>query len=281
MHDDPSKSLFLAAVTGTNGKSTTVHLISQMLEHGGPPAGRDRHDRDPVGGGSAAARHPHDAGRAHRPAPPGRAPAGGRRLRGARAELPRPRPGAQRRPRRGLRGLHQPDPRPPRLPRGHGGLRRLESGPLRNPETRRSRCRQRRDPASDRMAQAAERCRAHVHRFSTRSRVDLSASKLESDSSGTHFLLQGMGISGTRIHVPMAGRFNVENALAATAVVLLSGASPSARWKGSRPPPLHRGASSASRRVSEDSPAWSTTPTPRMLCAACSVPSGSSSYRVA
>jgi UDP-N-acetylmuramoyl-L-alanyl-D-glutamate--2,6-diaminopimelate ligase len=41
-----------------------------------------------------------------------------------------------------------------------------------------------------------------------------------------------MGISRTRVRVPLPGRFNVENALAALAAVLLSGASPSSALEG-------------------------------------------------
>ena len=83
------------------------------------------------------------------------------------------------------------------------------------------------DPAHERMAAAARRAGAVVHTFSTRSRADLRASRLQIDSKGTRFLFHGMGISRTWVQIPLVGRFNVENALAALLAVLMSGASPS------------------------------------------------------
>ena len=83
------------------------------------------------------------------------------------------------------------------------------------------------DPASERMAAVARERGATVHTFSARSRADLFASRLEVDSRGTRFFLEGMGIQRTGVFLPLVGRFNVENALAALAAVLVSGASPS------------------------------------------------------
>lgn len=88
------------------------------------------------------------------------------------------------------------------------------------------------DPAHERMAAAARDRGASVHTFSTRSRADLRASRLQIDSRGTHFFIHGMGISRVRVHVPLVGRFNVENALAALLAVLMSGASPSSTLEG-------------------------------------------------
>ena len=82
------------------------------------------------------------------------------------------------------------------------------------------------DPAGARMAQAAGARGARVVTFSTRSRADLVASRLECDSRGTRFAIQGMGVPPRTVSFPLVGRFNVENALAALAAVLLSGASP-------------------------------------------------------
>src|SRR6185436_14406237 len=82
------------------------------------------------------------------------------------------------------------------------------------------------DPCSGRMAAAARAAGAQVITYSARSRGDLSASRLETGLDGTHFDLLGMGISGARVHLPLPGRYNVENALAALACALLSGASP-------------------------------------------------------
>jgi UDP-N-acetylmuramoyl-L-alanyl-D-glutamate--2,6-diaminopimelate ligase len=83
------------------------------------------------------------------------------------------------------------------------------------------------DPASDRMARAARSRGARVITYSARLRGDLCASQLKTDLSGTELVLNGMGISRARLRLPLAGRHNVENALAAAAVALLSGASPS------------------------------------------------------
>ena len=81
------------------------------------------------------------------------------------------------------------------------------------------------DPAHAIMASAARERGARVLTFSIGSRADLSASQLELDRSGTSFFLSGMGLTRTRVSIPMAGRYNVENALAALAAVLPSGAS--------------------------------------------------------
>jgi UDP-N-acetylmuramoyl-L-alanyl-D-glutamate--2,6-diaminopimelate ligase len=88
------------------------------------------------------------------------------------------------------------------------------------------------DPHSERMARAARAAGASVLTFSTRSRADLWASRAELDSRGARFTVQGMGVSRTRVTSPLIGRFNVENALAALAAVLATGASPSNALEG-------------------------------------------------
>lgn len=88
------------------------------------------------------------------------------------------------------------------------------------------------DPASERMAQAARSVGARVVTYGIGSRVDLSASRLEACPRATTFYISGMGIEDTQARLPLLGRFNVENALAAIAVVLLSGASPSRVLEG-------------------------------------------------
>ena len=232
VHDDPSRSMFVAAVTGTNGKTTTTHLIGRMLEIAGrSPAVIGTTGYRLAGGQSLPATHTTPDAPTLQRLLRRHLSAGGD---SAAIELSSHALDQERHA-----GLDVDCAVFTNLTRDHldyhadmqayaaskeplfAGLK-PDSHAVVNAD----------DPVSDRMALAAERCGAHVHRFSTRSRVDLFASKLESDSSGTHFFLQGMGISGTRIHVPMAGRFNVENALAATAVVLLSGASPSSALEG-------------------------------------------------
>jgi UDP-N-acetylmuramoyl-L-alanyl-D-glutamate--2,6-diaminopimelate ligase len=83
------------------------------------------------------------------------------------------------------------------------------------------------DPSSDRMARAARERGARVVTYSAKMRGDLCASHLSTDLSGTELVLNGMGISRRSIRLPLAGRYNVENALAAAAAALVSGASPS------------------------------------------------------
>ena len=88
------------------------------------------------------------------------------------------------------------------------------------------------DPVSARMASVARARGARVVTYGAGSRADLSAERCEVFPGGTHFILSGMGVSTRRVRLPLLGRFNVENALAALAAVLLSGASPSRALEG-------------------------------------------------
>src|SRR5262249_4630117 len=83
------------------------------------------------------------------------------------------------------------------------------------------------DPAAERMARAARSRGARVLTYSTRLRGELLGSALKSDLTRTQIVLSGMGISRTNLRLAFVGRHNVENALAAAAAALLSGASPS------------------------------------------------------
>ena len=67
---------------------------------------------------------------------------------------------------------------------------------------------------------------------STASSEDLRAVRQRADLRGTFLTLNGMGFSRVGIQSPLLGRHNVENALAAAAAVLLSGASPSTIVEG-------------------------------------------------
>jgi UDP-N-acetylmuramoyl-L-alanyl-D-glutamate--2,6-diaminopimelate ligase len=82
------------------------------------------------------------------------------------------------------------------------------------------------DAASQRMRRAAERCGARVFTYGTRSHADLSATLDAVGPAGTTLFLEGMGIPRTGFFLPLVGRHNVENALAALAAVLFLGASP-------------------------------------------------------
>jgi UDP-N-acetylmuramoyl-L-alanyl-D-glutamate--2,6-diaminopimelate ligase len=88
------------------------------------------------------------------------------------------------------------------------------------------------DPASERMARVAREHGARVFTYGAKARGDLCASHVQTGLRGTQLFLHGMGISRTRAWLPLAGRYNVENALAALAIALLSGASPSKTLEG-------------------------------------------------
>lgn len=88
------------------------------------------------------------------------------------------------------------------------------------------------DPAWRIMSAAAERAGARVVTYSTRIEADLRASRLRTDPVGSRFELDGMGIFSTELRLPLRGRYNVENALAAAATARLMGASPSAIVEG-------------------------------------------------
>ena len=83
------------------------------------------------------------------------------------------------------------------------------------------------DPASEAMARAARSRGARVVTYGVGSRVDLGASHVVPAARGTQLILEGMGISEFEVTLPLVGRHNVENALAALAAVLMTGASPS------------------------------------------------------
>ncbi len=82
------------------------------------------------------------------------------------------------------------------------------------------------DGACERMRRAAERNGARVFTYGTRSHADLSATLDAVGPAGTTMFLAGMGIPRTGFFLPLVGRHNVENALAALAAVLFLGASP-------------------------------------------------------
>ncbi len=84
------------------------------------------------------------------------------------------------------------------------------------------------DPAAERMILAAEKKKARVITYGTRSpSAILSASLSDAGPLGSHLFLQGMGIPRTGFFLPLVGRHNIENALAAIAAVLSVEASPS------------------------------------------------------
>ena len=88
------------------------------------------------------------------------------------------------------------------------------------------------DAAGERMTRAARSAGARVFTYGTRSNADLSATLTEVGPSGTTMFLEGMGIPRTGLFLPLVGRHNVENALAASAAVLFLGASPASVLAG-------------------------------------------------
>lgn len=88
------------------------------------------------------------------------------------------------------------------------------------------------DPHGEAFARAAREGGARVVTYSIGSRADLVASRWESGPDGIRLFLQGMGIDQTGFTLPLTGRHNIENALAAAAVMLLLDASPSTLVEG-------------------------------------------------
>lgn len=88
------------------------------------------------------------------------------------------------------------------------------------------------DEASELMAGVARERGARVYTYGTATEADLRATEIRIGTDDTYLTLSGMGFSPARLRLSLSGRFNVSNALAATAAVLLSGASPSALLEG-------------------------------------------------
>lgn len=88
------------------------------------------------------------------------------------------------------------------------------------------------DDATPVMRRAAEEAGAKVLTYSARREADLWVSRLRTDSAGSLLTLDGMGIFSTELRLPLRGRYNVENALGAACAARLMGASPSALLEG-------------------------------------------------
>jgi len=94
--------------------------------------------------------------------------------------------------------------------------------------------------AAERMGRAAAQAGARVVTYGTGAPADLRAARHRVDRRGTRLLLDGMGILATELFVPLVGRHNVENVLAAAAAARVTGASPSSVLEGlaaAVPPP--------------------------------------------
>jgi len=227
VHGEPGRAMFVIAVTGTNGKTTTAHLAGQLLAAcGRRPAVLGTAGNRLADGVLLAATHT-------TPDAPGlqRLLARHRALGGDSVALEA---SSHALDQDRLAGLEIGAAIFTNLTRDHldyhGDMARYAAAKARLfASLSRGACAivNADDPACEQMAAVARERGATVHTFSTRSRADLCASRLEIDSRGTRFFLEGMGIQRTGVLLPLVGRFNVENALAALAAVLVSGASPS------------------------------------------------------
>jgi UDP-N-acetylmuramoyl-L-alanyl-D-glutamate--2,6-diaminopimelate ligase len=88
------------------------------------------------------------------------------------------------------------------------------------------------DAACARMAEAARKRGARVVTYGIGPRADLRALDVRLDRSGSRITLEGMGIPRTQLTIPLVGRHNVENTLAALGAALASGVSPSGLLDG-------------------------------------------------
>jgi UDP-N-acetylmuramoyl-L-alanyl-D-glutamate--2,6-diaminopimelate ligase len=226
LHGHPSRELFVAAVTGTNGKTTTAHLIGQLLAHAGrKPAVLGTAGNRLAGGVEVPATHTTpDAPSLQRLLARHLALGGD----SVALELSSHALDQERHA-----GLEVDVAVFTNLTRDHldyhGDMERYAAAKeslFAGLSSHAAAVLRAEDPASARMARAASASGARILTYSTGSRADLWANDLEGDRQGTCFSIQGMGISRTRVRISLSGRFNVENALAACAAVLLSGASP-------------------------------------------------------
>ncbi|MEX1023454.1 MAG: UDP-N-acetylmuramoyl-L-alanyl-D-glutamate--2,6-diaminopimelate ligase [Planctomycetota bacterium] len=88
------------------------------------------------------------------------------------------------------------------------------------------------DAWSEFMVRRARNHGVRVVTFGIGSEADLRADRCEATPEGTRLFLEGMGIPLTGLFFPLVGRHNIENALAALAVVLLLGVSPTHALQG-------------------------------------------------
>ncbi|HJM55795.1 MAG TPA: UDP-N-acetylmuramoyl-L-alanyl-D-glutamate--2,6-diaminopimelate ligase [Planctomycetota bacterium] len=84
------------------------------------------------------------------------------------------------------------------------------------------------DPAWEHLARVARTAGAEIITYSVQQAADFRASDLRTETDGSRFTFDGMGIFSTELRIPLRGRFNVQNALAAIAAAHCLGASPSA-----------------------------------------------------
>jgi UDP-N-acetylmuramoyl-L-alanyl-D-glutamate--2,6-diaminopimelate ligase len=232
--DDPTLALDVAAVTGTNGKTTVAHVTGQLLERGGRRVavlGTAGHRL----AGQRGSVHV-DASHTTPDAPELQRLLARHRAAGGDAVVMEASSHALAQDR--LSGTRVRVAAFTNLTREHldyhGTLERYarakarlftELGPDGYAVLNRD------DRAWETMASAATARGARVVTTSTRSRADLAAARLRTDRRGAQLQLTGMGIS-EEVEIPLRGRHNVENALTAAAIARLMGVSPAAVVEG-------------------------------------------------
>ena len=97
------------------------------------------------------------------------------------------------------------------------------------------------DPAGEAIARTARQAGARVFKFSMQQAADCTASGIGTGPAGSYFKLDGMGLSTKDLRFPLAGEYNVQNALAAAAAARLLGASPSSVLEGLETTPAPAG----------------------------------------
>ena len=198
----PSDALAVVGITGTNGKTTTAHLLRSILEAGGWPT-------DVIGTLTGARTTP-EAPELQREL--AASLAAGRRA--VAMEVSSHALAQHRVDGTTFRGggVHQPEPRPPRLPRHHGRLLQGQGAAVRAGAV-----------AASRWSTSTTRTAGCSRDAASIPTVGYSlddATDLVADAHGTTLTWRG-----TRLHVPLAGSFNVENALAAATAALELGLS--------------------------------------------------------
>ncbi len=204
---DPTSTLDVVGITGTNGKTTTAFLVRHLLEADGRATGLLGTVKQVVGGVGGG-------GRAHHPGgdrPPGHLPADARGGRPGLCDggvLPRPRARSRGGNPLRLPGVHQPHPGSPGLPSLDGGLLRGQAAAVRGARAGGG---ERGRP----VGQADRRgCPGHDLRHRPRRRLPGPRRALRPHGLRVH-------ARGPRRHLdlrsPLPGLFNVQNVLGAVA----------------------------------------------------------------
>ena len=237
IYGSPSRTLWMAGVTGTNGKTSCAQWIAQALDARGPPRRGDRHARQrPRRRARAGARTPRPTPRVLQraaraaPAPPAR----------ARVAMEVSSHGLDQGRVNGVdvrrRALHQPHARPSRLPRDDGGVRRGQgaalrvAGPARRGDQRRRRVRP--QPRSTRARARGQRVH-HLRRSATadvarRRRVDATG------DAASRSTCRRRGARGDAARRALVGAFNAQNLLGVLGALLASDVAARRRARGAR-----------------------------------------------